>query len=135
MSQIGSTLFDRVGCNICHVRNIATAPAGTPLNGGTFVVSAALGDKIIHPFSDFLLHDLETGDGIVQNGGDSTRNKLRTPPLWGVRTRSRLMHDGASMTFREAILRHEGEAEQVIRRFRFLSNKEEQQLLAFLSSL
>ena len=134
-AQIGSTLFDRVGCNICHVRNIATAPAGTPLNGGTFVVPAALGDKIIHPFSDFLLHDLETGDGIVQNGGDSTRNKLRTPPLWGVRTRGRLMHDGASMTFREAILRHEGEAEQVIRRFRFLSNKEEQQLLAFLSSL
>jgi CxxC motif-containing protein (DUF1111 family) len=134
-AQIGSTLFDRVGCNICHVRSIVTAPAGTPLNGGTFVVPAALGDKIIHPFSDFLLHDVETGDGIVQNGGDSTRNKLRTPPLWGVRTRTRLMHDGTSMTFREGIVRHQGEAEQVIRRYRLLSNKEEQQLIAFLYSL
>lgn len=134
-AQIGSTLFDRVGCNICHVRDIVTAPAGTPINGGTFVVPAALGDKVIHPFGDFLLHDVDTGDGIVQNGGDSTRNKMRTAPLWGVRTRSRLMHDGASMTFREAILRHGGEAEHVTARFRALSKKEEQQLIAFLFSL
>jgi len=39
------------------------------------------------------------------------------------------------MTFREAILRHGGEAEPVTRRFRFLSNKEEQLLFAFLYSL
>ena len=59
---------------------------------------SALGDKIIHPFSDFLLHDVGTGDGIVQNGGPLTRNKLRTAPLWGLRTRTRLMHDGVSLT-------------------------------------
>src|SRR5207248_2818029 len=29
-------------------------------------VPAALGGKTIHPFSDFLLHDIGTGDGIVQ---------------------------------------------------------------------
>ena len=59
----------------------------------------ALGNKIIHPFSDFLLHDIGTGDGIVQNGGQGTRNMVRTPPLWGVRTRPMLMHDGQSFTF------------------------------------
>jgi CxxC motif-containing protein (DUF1111 family) len=51
-------------------------------NGGTFIVPPALGSKVIHPYSDFLLHDVGTGDGIVQNGGQSTANKLRTPPLW-----------------------------------------------------
>jgi CxxC motif-containing protein (DUF1111 family) len=29
----------------------------------------ALGDKVIHPFSDFLLHDIGTGDGIVRPTG------------------------------------------------------------------
>src|SRR5262249_17374860 len=65
-AQTGSALFDQVGCNICHVRSITTAPAGTVINGGAFTVPAALGNKIIHPFSDFLLHDVGTGDGIVQ---------------------------------------------------------------------
>ncbi len=96
---------------------------------------AALGDKRIHPFSDFLLHDVGTGDGIVQNGGPSTRNKLRTPPLWGVRTRSRLMHDGESLTYNEAILRHRGEAQEVSHRYRGLSNTQSRQLIAFLKSL
>ena len=39
-------------------------------------------------------------------------------PLWGVRLRPRLMHDGASLTVHDAILRHRGEARQVIERLR-----------------
>ncbi|KAF0247732.1 MAG: thiol oxidoreductase-like protein, partial [bacterium] len=88
-ARAGSQIFDQIGCAVCHVRNITTAPVGTVINAGQFTVPAALGNKIIHPFSDFLLHDIGTGDGIVQNGGPSTRNKLRTPPLWGVRSRGR----------------------------------------------
>ena len=53
---------------MCHVGTLITAPAGTVLNGGAYVVSEALGSKIIHPFSDFLLHDVGTGDGILQAG-------------------------------------------------------------------
>jgi len=49
-------MFNSIGCSACHVASIVTAPAGTVVNGGTFVVPAALGNKIIHPFSDFLLH-------------------------------------------------------------------------------
>jgi CxxC motif-containing protein (DUF1111 family) len=131
----GSLTFNLIGCNICHVRTIVTAPAGTPINGGAFTVPAALGGKTIHPFSDFLLHNVGTGDGIVQNGGDSTRNKLRTPPLWGVRTRPRLMHDGQSLTLLDAIQRHGGEARDVINLFRVLPNPVKQSLLVFLSSL
>src|SRR5712691_11342394 len=59
-AQIGSELFNLIGCNTCHVRSITTAPTGTAINGGTFLVPAALGNKTIHPFGDFLLHDIGT---------------------------------------------------------------------------
>jgi CxxC motif-containing protein (DUF1111 family) len=131
----GSAVFDRIGCNICHVRTLTTAPAGTPINGGMLIVPSALGDKIIHPFGDFLLHDVGTGDGIVQNGGPATARLLRTAPLWGLRTRARMMHDGSSLTFADAIQRHGGEAAAVSRRFRTLSAAEKDQLFTFLSSL
>jgi CxxC motif-containing protein (DUF1111 family) len=134
-AQAGSALFDSVGCNICHVRSITTAPAGTVINRGAFVVPDALGGKVIHPFSDFLLHDVGTGDGIVQNGPPSTRNKLRTPPLWGLRTRSRIMHDGQNVSRNEAILRHSNEAFPVINGYRALSADQKNQLLTFLDSL
>ena len=90
---------------------------------------------MIHPYSDFLLHNVGTGDGVVQNGGPATANRMRTPPLWGLRTKSRLMHDLLSMTRNEAIVRHGGEAEAVINRYRFLSISQKNQLIAFLNSL
>ena len=131
----GSQTFDRIGCVICHVRDITTAAAGTVINGGVLAVASALGDRLIHPFSDFLLHNVGTGDGIVQNGGPSTRNKLRTPPLWGVRTRNQLMHDGQSLSFNNAILRHAGEASLVINSYRRLNDAQRNQLITFLRSL
>src|SRR6201991_4913019 len=79
----GSLLFDDLDCSVSHVRSITTAASGSVINGGTFTVPAALGNKIIHPFSDFLLHDIGTGDGIVETNGELTRNKIRTAPLWG----------------------------------------------------
>jgi CxxC motif-containing protein (DUF1111 family) len=134
-AQAGAQLFSFIGCDTCHVRQIVTAPAGTSINGGALTVSPALGSKIIHPFSDFLLHDIGTGDGIVQNGGASTMNKIRTAPLWGLRTRTRLMHDGASTTPGDAISRHKGEAFPILGRFMRLTPNQRQQLLAFLGSL
>jgi len=134
-AQAGSNLFDAIGCNICHTRSITTSAVGTSINGGALIVPAALGNKIIHPFSDFLLHDIGTGDGIVQNGGQSTANKLRTQPLWGVRTHDRHMHDGATLTFNESILRHAGEARGVISNYRSLTNTQQNQLITFLKSL
>ena len=131
----GDSLFNSVGCNVCHVRTITTAPAGTVINGGAFTVPAALGNKNIHPFGDFLLHDVGTGDGVVQNGGQSTRNKLRTAPLWGMRSRDRLMHDGETLTRNEAILRHFGEANPVINNYINLSTTQKNQLILFLNSL
>src|SRR3954451_5526112 len=131
----GSNLFNAIGCNICHVTSITTSSTGTSINGGALTVAAALGNKIIHPYSDFLLHNIGTGDGIVQNGGASTRNKVRTQPLWGVRTHDRHMHDGATVTFDAAIQRHAGEAAFVRTNYNSLSTNQQNQIITFLKSL
>jgi CxxC motif-containing protein (DUF1111 family) len=151
----GSALFDRIGCSICHVRTLTTMPDRTAINAGTFTVTQALGDKQFHPFGDFLLHDIGTGDGIVMAWEEyygpnvynvrwkdmsasefqRTANKIRTAPLWGVRMRVRLMHDGASVTLVHAIARHRGEASHVAARFMHLSTREQNDLLQFLKSL
>jgi CxxC motif-containing protein (DUF1111 family) len=134
----GETIFNTVGCAGCHVASITTSPPGTRINGGEFIVPAALGNKVIHPYSDFLLHDIGTGDGIpVQPTPEfaSTAQQIRTAPLWALRTRNRLMHDGLTFTEREAIERHAGQAAPVTARFGALSATEQQLLLDFLSSL
>jgi CxxC motif-containing protein (DUF1111 family) len=134
-AQTGATLFHNIGCDICHVSSITTAPAGTVINGGQFTIPAALGSKIIHPYSDFLLHNVGTGDGIVQNGPQDTANKMRTIPLWGIRNKSRLMHDLSTFTRNNAILRHAGEANGVVNNYINLSTTQKNQLITFLQSL
>jgi Di-haem oxidoreductase, putative peroxidase len=136
--QAGEQVFSKTGCVTCHVASITTAPEGTVVNGGALVVRAALANKVIHPYSDFLLHDVGTGDGIpIQPTPEyaSTANQIRTAPLWGLRTRNRLMHDGLSFTREEAILRHAGQAKTVIDRYSALTAEEKAALLAFLNSL
>ncbi len=131
----GEQLFSAIGCATCHTPTLVTVPAGTRINGGTFTVPSALASKVIHPFSDFLLHDIGTGDGIVQNGGTSTRNKLRTVPLWGLRVRGRFMHDLLSMSVSDAIQRHDGQASGVRTSFNNLSSGDRNRVLTFLRSL
>jgi CxxC motif-containing protein (DUF1111 family) len=131
----GHYLFTSVGCSSCHVPTMTTDRPGTRINGGTYTVPEALGNKIIHPYGDFLLHDVGTGDGIVQVGPQDTANKLRTPALWGLHIKSRFMHDLKSLTPGDAIQRHGGEARGVISRFNELSSQEQQQLITFVRSL
>ncbi len=131
----GATLFHNVGCDFCHVSSITTAPTGSAVAAGAFIVPDSLGNKIIHPYSDFLLHNVGTGDGIVQTGGQETAQKMRTPPLWGVRTRTELLHDGRSSTFYDTIQRHRNEAQPVTNNFNNLSTTQQNQLITFLRSL
>jgi CxxC motif-containing protein (DUF1111 family) len=155
VAKKGSGLFDKIGCAICHAETLTTAPAGTKINGGTFTIPAALGSTTFHPYGDFLMHDVGTGDGILQatrehygnkvfqmmsgylskQDFESSRNKIRTAPLWGVRLRPRLMHDGASLTLRDAILRHHGEASHVSQQFEKLSREDQEAIIEFLKSL
>jgi CxxC motif-containing protein (DUF1111 family) len=155
VAQQGRALFEKIGCATCHVAALTTAPAGTKINGGTFTIPSALGSITFHPWGDFLMHNVGTGDGILQTipehygrkvfqqmsgylskqDFESSRNKIRTAPLWGVRLRPRLMHDGASLTFLDAIARHRGEAEQVTDKFEKLKPAEKEAVFAFLRSL
>jgi CxxC motif-containing protein (DUF1111 family) len=145
----GSTLFETIGCAVCHAPLLTTAPAGTPLFGGQYRVPQALGSLAFHPYSDFLVHDVGTGDGLVlavlehygpqfaqmQASFAAGANKIRTAPLWGLRTRSRLMHDGQSYTLREAIARHQNEARGARSAFDALPPASQEQVLTFLRSL
>ncbi|TMQ10380.1 MAG: hypothetical protein E6J91_26750 [Deltaproteobacteria bacterium] len=131
----GQASFTQFGCAVCHVATITTAPAGTVINAGQFTVPTALGDKNIHPFGDFLLHDIGTGDGIVQNGGQGTRNQVRTAPLWGIGARTRFMHDGASVTVSDAIARHGGQASTARTNFNNGGATAQANVLAFIFSL
>jgi CxxC motif-containing protein (DUF1111 family) len=136
--RAGTALFKQVGCAACHIPTIVTAPPGTVINSGAFRVPNALGNKIIHPYSDFLLHDIGTGDGIPflpLPEFAPTANQIRTAPLWALRTRNRLMHDGLSFTKQEAIQRHAGQAASVTAAYNALSEAQKKQVLAFLDSL
>jgi CxxC motif-containing protein (DUF1111 family) len=187
----GEKLFrnhSALGCAVCHQPDYTTPPAGTPIltldktrGSDMTTVPDALGGKVIHPFSDFMLHDIGTGDGIAQTqhanlpaygqknlkkmsdkmrtesdlgrvdvstekddrrilkttpGVDQrTANKVRTAPLWGLRTRPQMMHDGMSFTIEDAIRRHNGQAEGVRLKYEALSSDQKRQLIAFLISL
>jgi CxxC motif-containing protein (DUF1111 family) len=153
-AQSGAALFDKAGCAVCHVSTLVTAAAGVKINGGAYTIPPALGSKTFHPYGDFLLHDVGTGDGIVipivehygraarrmpaacsPDNFQKTQNRVRTAPLWGVRLRTRLMHDGASFSLRDAILRHAGEATQSAHNFKNLPPRDQEALLQFLRSL
>jgi len=134
-AKAGARLFESVGCGTCHVSTLTTAKTGSPGVVLGTTLPAALGDKTIHPYSDFLLHDVGTGDGIVQNGPASTRNKMRTAPLWGLRTHSEFMHDGSAHTLTEAIDQHKGVATKTTERFHALPKGQQAKLLKFLGSL
>src|ERR1700692_425417 len=151
----GLGLFEKIGCVSCHVETLTTAPAGTKINGGTFTIPAALGSITLHPYGDFLMHNVGTGDGILQatrehyghqvfqqmsgylakQDFESSRNKIRTAPLWGVRLRPRLMHDGASLTLLDAITRHRGESTHVVQQFEKLKRPDQEAVIEFLKSL
>src|SRR6266403_408716 len=154
-AKAGETLFAKIGCDTCHVPTLTTAAPGTVINGGKFTIPEALGSKTFHPYSDFLLHDIGTGDGIVvameEHYGkrmyqtqwrdfsleayQASANRIRTAPLWGVRMQPMLMHDGTSLTFRDAILRHGGEASGVTAHFESLSKADQEVIIEFLKSL
>lgn len=139
-ARAGEKLFAEIGCSVCHVATYKTVPSGTLINGGTYSIPSWIGGRTIHPYSDFLLHDVGTGDSIPQAArpeylNQSTAMKFRTPPLWGLRFRSWLMHDGKSNTPEDAIKRHAGEAAEIRGRYELLTPLQRKRVGAFLGSL
>jgi CxxC motif-containing protein (DUF1111 family) len=123
VTRVGEQIFDAIGCAACHVPALATGPSTNPVFDRQGVAL----------FSDLLLHDIGTGDGIVQ--GAALGHEIRTPALWGLRFRRPLLHDGAAATPEDAIRRHANEAALSRAAFETLGNVERAALLAFLGSL
>jgi CxxC motif-containing protein (DUF1111 family) len=121
--RAGEQAFTSIGCASCHVPTLTTGANA----------SAALNRKTLALFSDLLLHDVGTGDGIEQDAAQ--QNEIRTPALWGLRLRRPLMHDGSAATVSDALQQHRGEATGVMERYRGASEQMRRALLAFLDSL
>ncbi|MFN0101327.1 MAG: di-heme oxidoredictase family protein [Bryobacteraceae bacterium] len=122
-TQVGETLFSTVGCAACHTPVLTTAQSQNPV----------FDRKPVALYSDLLLHDIGTGDGIEQEAAKG--NEIRTPPLWGLRFRRPLMHDGRAADSGQAIRMHEGEAEASRKKFEELGMADKRALIAFLASL
>lgn len=136
----GEKIFVAIGCGLCHRPEIVTADAGTPVNGGARTVPRALGGKTIHPFGDFLMHDIGTGSAILREGVPvEAADKVRTAALWGLGTRLRhsdpLLHNGSAPTLQEAIQRHTRTAAQEATKFQQLPETDRARVLKFLQSL
>jgi len=121
--QRGEKVFSEIGCASCHVPRMMTGPNSV----------AALSKKPVELFSDLLLHDIGTGDGIKQ--GTATGNDFRTAPLWGLSRRDRFMHDAKSNKIDDAIRRHDGEAKDARDGFVGMTQSDYDALSAFLGSL
>lgn len=120
----GEAVFNRIGCNSCHVATMQTGPNPNP----------ALDRVTYAPYSDFLLHDMGTlGDGIEE--GTATGREMRTAPLWGLRVVTALLHDGRARTIEDAIAAHDGQGRASRDRFNSLDVTDRARLLAFLRSL
>jgi hypothetical protein len=85
-------------------------------------------------FTDFKRHDLGPNFHEINYDG-SIRREFLTTALWGVGHTGPYGHDGRSMTLRDVILRHGGEAEEERDNFARLSATDQRHLLEFLSTL
>ena len=119
----GEQVFAGIGCATCHVPELGTGPSANPL----------FDRRPVPLFSDLLLHDIGTGDGIEQAA--ATGDEIRTPALWGLRFRRPLLHDGSAANAEAAIRRHDREAARSRDAFAALSAADRAALLAFLRSL
>jgi CxxC motif-containing protein (DUF1111 family) len=119
----GESVFNAIGCAKCHLPVLTTGQSRNPV----------FDRKAVPLYSDLLLHDVGTGDGIAQD--DAAPNEIRTPALWGLRFRRPLLHDGSEPTIEKAILRHGNEASVVRENYVRLAAGDRAALLAFLGSL
>jgi CxxC motif-containing protein (DUF1111 family) len=144
----GSSLFQAVGCALCHSPSLTAGPS---------VFSSTADEVTYHPFSDFALHHMGSGlaDGI--NQGAAGADEFRSAPLWGIGQRLFFLHDGRTSDLLQAIEAHadcggnnsdrndnhdrfsrshcDSEANGVIRNFNHLNPTQVQDILNFLRSL
>ncbi len=122
-ARAGEGVFTAIGCAACHVPVLQTGPNPTP----------QLNRQVVSLYSDLLLHDVGTGDGIQQ--GFAAAEEIRTPALWGLRFRRPLLHDGSAATVDDAVRRHGGEGEAARLAYERLAEAQRAALRQFLMTL
>lgn len=124
-SVAARNLFFSTGCASCHTPSMTTGPNAV----------AALSNRGVSLYSDLLLHDMgpNLGDGVRQ--GLASGSEWRTAPLWGLRFRPFLLHDGRATSVDQAIRLHGGEAAASAARYGALSQADRNSLLTFLQGL
>ena len=141
---LGEQKFYEAKCHLCHVTTLHTQAGGSTLLNGTRL--PWLGGQTIHPYSDFLLHDMGSeimGVGLNDNyvSGLARGNEWRTTPLWGIGLQEKVnghtyfLHDGRARNLTEAIMWHGGEGEASKNLFKQMSKEEREAVIAFLNSL
>src|SRR5713226_7213090 len=90
----GKTVFNNIGCALCHTPQMQTAPV---------MNSAVLVNRPVNLYSDLLLHKM--GPGLADNIGQglAAPDEFRTTPLWGVGQRMFFLHDGRASDLLTAI--------------------------------
>ena len=142
--KLGEQKFYEAKCHLCHVTTLHTRPEGAVLLNGTHL--PWLGGQTIHPYSDYLLHDMGSeimGVGLNDNykSGLAQGNEWRTTPLWGiglqeiVNGHTYFLHDGRARNLVEAIMWHGGEGEASKNLFKKMPKKDRDALIAFIKSL
>lgn len=140
----GEQMFYQAKCHLCHVTTLHTKTRGATLLNGTQL--PLLGGQTIHPYSDYLLHDMGSeimGVGLNDNyvSGLARGNEWRTTPLWGIGLQKKVnghtyfLHDGRARNFIEAILWHGGEGEASKKLFMKMDRSDRSALIKFLESL
>ena len=141
---LGEEKFYEAKCHLCHVPTLHTRPEGSVLLNGTRL--PWLGGQTIHPYSDYLLHDMGSeimGVGLNDNytSGMAQGNEWRTTPLWGIGLQEKVnghtyfLHDGRARNLVEAIMWHGGEGEASKNLFKQMTKEERDAVIAFLNSL
>jgi CxxC motif-containing protein (DUF1111 family) len=144
----GEAVFNKVGCSICHLQTIVTGKSPALEHFGrerlekrlqedkaaTANAAPATSEDECSESYQTAVAEGEKHPNLLRDT-HCARNKIRTAPLWGLRLRSRLMHDGNSVQVEDAIRRHRGEAEKVTEKFLKLKPTDQQALLVFLQSL
>lgn len=142
--KLGEQMFYQAKCHLCHVTTLHTQTRGATLLNGTQL--PWLGGQTIHPYSDFLLHDMGSeimGVGLNDNyvSGMARGNEWRTTPLWGIGLQEKVnahtyfLHDGRARNLTEAILWHGGEGQASRGLFMKMTKEQRNALIKFLESL
>jgi CxxC motif-containing protein (DUF1111 family) len=122
----GEQVFKSIGCAACHTPTLTT---------GSSSPEPALRNRTFHPYSDFLLHDMGWLGDRIGAMGRATLTEMRTQPLWGLRVRTKFLHDNRADTIERAVEAHDGQAVNSRNLFNNLPATQKTQIMAFLKSL